>query len=224
MVQLADYRGARGSNARDEFHELWALEQVLGLLAPNTQLRAIKVEGVRTGRSGADTNEPFWNSVDCSLYFGGDTLETADAVEFVQLKYSGEPSRAWSVGTPHGQFRQNRKQLRPAEACRRLPQPAAAHETRGGPQAPVCQQSGLCTGGQRSCRGWSQRRSIPAAVAKDLACIGKATGLRGQDRIGFLASLDLSGCAAARGFVAANASSAESRSLSRTTPRTLCRS
>ena len=93
MVELADYRGARGSNAGDEFHELWALEQVLGLLAPNTQLRAVKVEGVRTGRSGVDTNEPFWDSVDCSLYFDGDTLETADVVDFVQLKYSGDPLR-----------------------------------------------------------------------------------------------------------------------------------
>ena len=30
--QAADYTGARGSNAGDQFHEYWALEQVLELL------------------------------------------------------------------------------------------------------------------------------------------------------------------------------------------------
>ena len=43
-----DFRGARGSNTGDQFHELWALLQVLDLLHPETDLKAVGVEGVLT--------------------------------------------------------------------------------------------------------------------------------------------------------------------------------
>jgi hypothetical protein len=33
-----DFRGARGSNTGDQFHELWALQQILDLLRPETDL------------------------------------------------------------------------------------------------------------------------------------------------------------------------------------------
>lgn len=80
-------RGARASNAGDQFHELWALEQTLGLLEPSKGLTALTVEGVAAERTGKTEDEPFWDGVDCALYFGGDALETANRVEFVQLKY-----------------------------------------------------------------------------------------------------------------------------------------
>ena len=115
MVELADYRGARGSNAGDEFHELWALEQVLGLLAPNTQLRAVKVEGVRTGRSGVDTNEPFWDSVDCSLYFGGDTSSRLPTL-----------STLFSSSTPVIRFAPSRSLALPPTLPRPGPTPSCA--------------------------------------------------------------------------------------------------
>lgn len=47
MVQ-ADYRGARGANAGDDFHELWALRHALVLLDQDTGLTAVAVEGRRT--------------------------------------------------------------------------------------------------------------------------------------------------------------------------------
>jgi len=93
-----DYSGARGSNAGDEFHELWALQQVLDLLQPGTDLTAVSVEGVRTSAPTQDADAPTWDSVDCALYFGGKTLEIADRVELAQLKYSAaNPEQNWSV-------------------------------------------------------------------------------------------------------------------------------
>jgi len=93
-----DYRGARGSNTGDQFHELWALQQILDLLIPETDLKAVSVEGVRTETSTENDDNPTWDGVDCTLYFGETTLETADRIEFAQLKYSAaNPETAWSV-------------------------------------------------------------------------------------------------------------------------------
>jgi hypothetical protein len=93
-----DYGGARGSNAGDQFHELWALLQVLELLKPKAELIAVGVEGVRTETSSQTADNPTWDGVDCALYYGGTSLETADRVEFVQLKYSAaNPEKKWSV-------------------------------------------------------------------------------------------------------------------------------
>lgn len=97
-TSLIDYGGACGSNAGDQFHELWALLQVLELLNPKTELSAVGVEGVRTETSSQTADNPTWDGVDCALYYGGTSLETADRVEFVQLKYSAaNPEKKWSV-------------------------------------------------------------------------------------------------------------------------------
>jgi hypothetical protein len=93
-----DFRGARGSNTGDQFHELWALLQVLDILRPENDLKAVGVEGVRTETSDQDEDGPTWDGVDCALYYGGMTLESANRVEFAQLKYSAaNPETAWSV-------------------------------------------------------------------------------------------------------------------------------
>lgn len=96
MAQTADYRGALGSNAGDQFHELWALEQILALLQPKTKLAAVTVEGVAADKIDGES-EPHWDGVDCGLFFGGEQFDTAECIDFVQLKYSGNPSIAWSV-------------------------------------------------------------------------------------------------------------------------------
>jgi len=93
-----DYGGARGSNAGDEFHELWALQRTLDLLQPDTALTAVSVEGVRTETSSCDPDAPTWSGVDCALYYGGATLESVDRIEFIQLKYSAaNPDTPWSI-------------------------------------------------------------------------------------------------------------------------------
>jgi len=93
-----DFRGARGSNTGDQFHELWALQQVLDLLRPETDLKAVGVEGVRTETPSRNDDNPTWDGVDCTLYYGGTTLETTDQIVFAQLKYSAaNPETNWSV-------------------------------------------------------------------------------------------------------------------------------
>jgi hypothetical protein len=91
-----DFGGARGSNAGDDFHELWALRQSLALLKQNTLLTAVTVEGLKakdeTGKS--DT----WDGVDCAYYYGGDSLATAERIVIEQVKYSAaDPDKKWTL-------------------------------------------------------------------------------------------------------------------------------
>ena len=93
-----DFSGARGSNTGDQFHELWALQQVLDLLRTETDLKAVGVEGVIAEKPSQNAGDPTWGGVDCTLYYGGITLESADQIEFIQLKYSAaNPETAWSA-------------------------------------------------------------------------------------------------------------------------------
>lgn len=65
-----DFRGARGSNAGDDFHELWALRQALSLLNQDTQLNAVTVEGLKA-EDEVGTSKESWDGVDCAFYYGG---------------------------------------------------------------------------------------------------------------------------------------------------------
>ncbi|MGH9427151.1 MAG: hypothetical protein ACRD2L_12715 [Terriglobia bacterium] len=92
-----DYRGARGSNAGDDFHELWALRQALALLDLDTDLNAVAVEGLRA-EDESGTPQDTWDGVDCTLYFGGDHVASAQLIVIAQLKYSGgNPQQTWTV-------------------------------------------------------------------------------------------------------------------------------
>ena len=96
MIQ-PDYRGARGSNAGDDFHELWALRQALVLIDPEADLAAITVEGLR---AEDEEGKPLdtWDGVDCTLYYGGDHAATANRIVIAQLKYSAaNPDQPWTV-------------------------------------------------------------------------------------------------------------------------------
>ncbi len=92
-----NYTGARGSNAGDDYHELWALQHALSLLEHDTQLRALTVEGIAPEASGAQS-KPTWDGVDCALYYGGTCVSDSDRIVVEQLKYSGaDPDAAWSL-------------------------------------------------------------------------------------------------------------------------------
>ena len=89
-----DYGGARGSNTGDEFHELWAVRQALRMLDSSSGLTAITGEGV----SASDGSDSVWDGVDCTLFFGGEDLPSADCIELQQLKYSAaNPEKKWTV-------------------------------------------------------------------------------------------------------------------------------
>src|SRR5262245_39724252 len=96
MVQ-PDYRGARGANAGDDFHELWALRQALVLLDQDTGLTAVTVEGLRA-EDESGTPKDTWDGVDCALYYGGDHAASATRIAVAQLKYSAaNPDQPWTV-------------------------------------------------------------------------------------------------------------------------------
>ena len=91
---MTDYRGARGSNTGDDFHELWATRQAIQLLNGENDLQALSVEGVLGPGGSADT----WDGVDCALYLGGPDAASASHVRIEQLKYSGaSPGAPWTV-------------------------------------------------------------------------------------------------------------------------------
>ncbi|WHI47210.1 hypothetical protein [Microbulbifer sp. VAAF005] len=92
-----EFLGARGSNTGDDFHEWWALRLALRLLAPDTSLTAVTVEGINLDdKKGQELTE--WDSVDCGLFYGGHTVEKAEKVVIEQLKYSSSmPEKNWTV-------------------------------------------------------------------------------------------------------------------------------
>lgn len=92
-----DYRGARGSNAGDDFHELWVLREALALLDPETTLFGLTVEGLTTkDQSGVKSDT--WDGVDCALYYEGNSAETAKQIEIAQFKYSSSsPKKKWTI-------------------------------------------------------------------------------------------------------------------------------
>ena len=94
---MSEFRGARGSNTGDDFHELWATRQAIRLLSIDDDLEAIAVEGLAASDEFGAPEET-WDGVDCTLYFGGASGATARHVVLEQLKYSGaNPGTAWTV-------------------------------------------------------------------------------------------------------------------------------
>lgn len=93
----AEYLGARASNTGDDFHEWWALRLALQLFEPDTSLVAVTVEGVNLDDKNTQGLTE-WDSVDCSLYYGGPTVEQAEKIVIEQLKYSSStPEKNWTV-------------------------------------------------------------------------------------------------------------------------------
>ena len=92
-----EFLGARASNTGDDFHEWWALRLALRLLAPDTSLAAVTVEGVNLDDKKAQELTE-WDSVDCGLFYGGHTVERAENIVIEQLKYSSStPEKNWTV-------------------------------------------------------------------------------------------------------------------------------
>jgi hypothetical protein len=60
-----DFRGARGSNAGDDFHELWAVRRALALLDQDTELKGMTVEGLKA-EDGRGVPAETRDGVDCA--------------------------------------------------------------------------------------------------------------------------------------------------------------
>ena len=117
---MIDFRGARGSNTGDDFHELWATRQAIRLLSNEDGLEAIAVEGL-SARDEAGTPPETWDGVDCTLYFGGRDAAQADHVRIEQLKYSAaNPNNSWTIARLVTGRRGRSAIARPAKAWKGL--------------------------------------------------------------------------------------------------------
>ena len=193
-----DYRGARASNAGDQFHELWALQQILGLLVPRTQLSAVSVEGIGHEDGGvARTDAPTWDGVDCALYYGAHTLKTADRIEFAQLKYSpSDPTTAWSVA----RLTYSSKKTGNNSVIRRLADDFVAARADAKPEAAIKlrlvsnQPAGADILDLLRPDLTAETPAAQAVLETNLGKVATASGLTGEDLNAFLAALDLSEC------------------------------
>lgn len=96
----ADLAGAKASNAGDDFHVLWAMQHAMRVLAPDSGLTAVAVEGVPNLQEAesSGTTTAAWEGVDVALFYGGNSLATSQRIELQQLKYStASPDKAWTV-------------------------------------------------------------------------------------------------------------------------------
>src|SRR5574341_1101248 len=196
-----DFRGARGSNAGDQFHELWALLQVLELLRPDTDLKAVGVEGVKTETVSQQPDDPTWDSVDCALYYGGTSLATADRIEFAQLKYSAaNPDKAWTVSrlTESTAIKVNNSIIRKMANDFR----SAKVRVKPGAQLKILLISNQALSGnlknalEARWSGPVESAGIDQAILADLHSLKVATGLDEAEFQQFLETLDFGRCGA----------------------------
>lgn len=105
---MSDFRGARGSNTGDDYHELWAARHALRLLDERDPLEALTVEGIAPVDE-ASADDATWDGVDCGLYEGGRNAREASRIILEQLKYSAaDPQASWTVARViQGQKREN---------------------------------------------------------------------------------------------------------------------
>ncbi len=200
-----DFRGARGSNTGDQFHELWALQQVLDLLRPETDLKAVGVEGVKTEMPSQNVDEPSWDGVDCALYYGGTTIENADRIEFVQLKYSAaNPETNWSVArlTANTAKKGNNSVIRKMADDFKS---AKVRMKQGSPlKIRLISNQGLSVELKKVLEErWSgppENAAIDQAIRDDLLRLNAATGLNVTEFQTFLETLDFSECGSSSRF------------------------
>ena len=192
-----DFRGARGSNAGDDFHELWAARQAIGLLSNEDGLEAIALEGAAL-QDEAGALPDTWDAVDCTLYFGGCDARTADRVELVQLKYSAaDPNRRWTAARlVQGGSRQTTVINKLAKAWRALGERGATS-----PRVvlisnqPVAEELGAALEGMATCEVPATR---PESEAPPELRLAYASGLNGDSLQLFAEALSVCGGAGSR--------------------------
>lgn len=97
-VEFSDLPGARESNAGDDFHFLWAVRSCLQMLAPDSRLSSIVIEGVSRDDRSSVAQDDLLLGADLTEYYGGDDFTTASFVVVSQLKYSTRhPSKPWTA-------------------------------------------------------------------------------------------------------------------------------
>ncbi len=104
-----NFSGARSSNAGDDFHVWWTLRHALTLLDSTSLLNLVTVEGL-TYQDETNSSQETWGVVDCALYFGGSSIESAEKIIIEQVKYSTTNSaKPWTVANLKYSARGKRK-------------------------------------------------------------------------------------------------------------------
>jgi hypothetical protein len=206
MVQTG-FLGAKASNAGDSFHELWALHAALELIKPQSELTALTVEGVRAADSATTNGDP-WSGVDCGLYYGGDSFDSAKRIELVQLKYSSAtPDRNWTISGLTASTSENGSK----SIIRRLAnQFLATHRQRSAgttkqtiarfvTNRPIAGE--VTTALQDACEPAPhhlKRKSTPKSRRSNIEKLRKASGLNKTDFAVFCSALSIEGGASSR--------------------------
>jgi len=87
----------RFSRDGDQFHYLWAARRCLGLLAPDSGLIAVSIEGASPREVEAgDPVAAGEKVIDIAEYYGSEEIEKASFVRYLQLKHSTQyPNDNW---------------------------------------------------------------------------------------------------------------------------------
>ncbi len=78
----------RASRDGDQFHYLWASRRALLLIAKETQLKQITIEGVAKFELDNKFVEEGEHIVDVGEYYGGSSFQTATKIKYYQLKHT----------------------------------------------------------------------------------------------------------------------------------------
>lgn len=197
---MSDFRGARASNAGDDYHELWATRHVLRLLDPRDPLQALAVEGLAPVDE-ASAPATTWDGVDCVLYENGRDARGADRVVLEQLKYSAaNPDASWTVARLcQGDKREDSVLNRLARAWSGI----QAQEPKG-PVDVVLVTNQQISPALEAARealaagGIAVPRERPARDAADAAKLAHAAGLKKADLPRFAAALRFEGATGSR--------------------------
>jgi hypothetical protein len=90
----------RYSRDGDQFHYFWAARRCLFLLSPNSNLKAITIEGAspsETPDEGRITTAE--ELIDVAEYYGSENIEQSTLIRYIQLKHSTvRTDKAWMPG------------------------------------------------------------------------------------------------------------------------------
>jgi hypothetical protein len=142
---------------------------------------------------------PTWDGVDCALFFGDKTIQSASRVEFVQLKYSSSnPEKDWSVA----RLCSSSAKTKNNSAIRKLATDFTDARGKMRPEASlivrfVSNQNASDRLRAAAAARWTGPISGSAfdiELREDLEALQNGSGLSDGDFPAFIASLDLSGC------------------------------
>lgn len=89
---------AMPSNAGDRYHFVYVARRMLDMLPPDSNLTLIQMENLSPADQQLANHPDELLGADLTVYFGGDSFDTASFVEMTQVKYSAtHPNETWTL-------------------------------------------------------------------------------------------------------------------------------